>query len=733
MVVTPRRTQHRAVEAADGPAQILPALHELALAAGRSLEPESLAGLAVDHARDLLQADSAGLYWWDAERELLITLADNGPRAIRPNPPLRAGEGVTGQAFRRQQPVVVEDYPSSDLAVPWIVRRGVKAAAAIPVLVGDRPLGALVVRSNSPRKFREEHIQALTLLAAQVGPVIEASRLYLESERRRSEAEALAELARQAATEDDIETVLGLVSETACRLLRGDFAAIALLDPEGSRTWRGVRGARTGEWRSARTLRGAGPVSRAFAAAQTIVVERVGENPDFPLSGTSRYALEGARTLVAVPLNNRGQTLGTMMIGWRWDFSPRPADTRLAEALASHAATVIDSARAHAEVAARANELQTRYEGLACGVLVRDSSGRVVHANAAAQEILGYSFDEMRGRTTESMWVAAREDGSPLAAGERPGRIALRTGQPVRKFTMRVTRPDNEPRWIQMDAVPIVGPDGVSIAVTSFIDVTERKRAEEEVRQLNADLEDRVAERTSELSAANRELEAFSYSVSHDLRAPLRSIDGFSQALLEDYGDELDATAKEYLGRVRAGSQRMAQLIDDLITLSSVTRQEMRWERVDLTELAHAVASVLSEREPEREVTLRIAPGLRAHGDPGLLRVALENLLDNAWKFTRNHPEATIEMGIARVKGKQVYFIRDDGAGFDMAYADKLFGPFQRLHSVQEFEGTGIGLATVERVIRRHGGALWGEGQLERGATFYFTLPEGRTRTSAGS
>jgi signal transduction histidine kinase len=239
-----------------------------------------------------------------------------------------------------------------------------------------------------------------------------------------------------------------------------------------------------------------------------------------------------------------------------------------------------------------------------------------------------------------------------------------------------------------------------------------RREAERAIIRLNADLQ-----------AVNKELEAFSHSVSHDLRAPLRAIDGFSQALLEDYAGKLDAEGQGYLQRVRAASQRMAQLIDDLLNLSRVTRAEMHRDDVDLTAMAREVAEELRKTEPGREADLIIAVGLRASGDERLLRVVLVNLLGNAWKFTNKRLRARIEFGMTGQEGKRAYLVRDDGVGFDMAYVGKLFGAFQRLHSADEFPGTGIGLATVQRIIHRHGGRVWAEGAVEQGATFYFTLP----------
>jgi PAS domain S-box-containing protein len=254
-------------------------------------------------------------------------------------------------------------------------------------------------------------------------------------------------------------------------------------------------------------------------------------------------------------------------------------------------------------------------------------------------------------------------------------------------------------------------------------ELRERARAEAAVQQLNQELEQRVHERTAQLEAAVRELESFSYSVSHDLRAPLRAIDGYSRLLLSDYLYALDGDAPLYLENVRKAAQRMGALIDDLLMLSRLTRAELKYARVSLSQLAEEIIAGLRQQDPQRVVEVRLQRSLDVRGDPSLLRIVLENLLGNAWKFTARRPQALIEFGAEQRGEQRVFFVRDNGAGFDMRYADKLFTPFQRLHGVDEFDGTGIGLANVKRIITRHGGEVWAEGEVDKGAAFYFTLP----------
>ena len=251
---------------------------------------------------------------------------------------------------------------------------------------------------------------------------------------------------------------------------------------------------------------------------------------------------------------------------------------------------------------------------------------------------------------------------------------------------------------------------------------TTAHHTEEVIRKLDRGLEEEVQARTAYLDAANKDLEAFNYSVSHDLRAPLRHIAGFSKLLLEEYSGQLDARGQDYVRSMWRSTERMQQLIEDLIGLSHVTREEISWEPVPLSDLAQTLAGALQQSGPSRQVDWIIAPGVVARGNTRLLRIVLENLLGNAWKYTSQHPTARIEFGTTEQDGQVVYFVRDDGAGFDMASATKLFRPFERLHAESAFEGTGIGLATVKRIVLRHQGRVWAEAAVEHGATIYFTL-----------
>ncbi|MDP2447964.1 MAG: PAS domain S-box protein [Polaromonas sp.] len=384
--------------------------------------------------------------------------------------------------------------------------------------------------------------------------------------------------------------------------------------------------------------------------------------------------------------------------------------------------------RKHTEAALVASEARFRsvVGALAEGVIMRDAEGRILDCNASAERILGLTLAQMRGQTLVGpAWQTLREDGSLMAGDERPSAVAKRTGLPQSNVVVCYRKPDGRDLWVLINVRPLFdrAGDAPSGFVSTFTDITERKRAEMEIVRLNVDLENRVSRRTAQLEAANTELEAFSYSVAHDLRSPLSSIDGFCALLQKAVSPLADEHVTHYLGRIRGGVRRMGELTDGLLLLARLSRTSLNWESVDLGAEAARVVAQLSESEPGRDVQATVEPGMLARADASLIRQVLENLIGNAWKFSAKKARTEIEIGRESVADQPpVYFVRDKGAGFDMAYADKLFGTFQRLHSPEEFAGSGIGLATVKRIIIRHGGRIWASSVLGEGSTFYFTL-----------
>jgi signal transduction histidine kinase len=497
---------------------------------------------------------------------------------------------------------IADTQADAEYRSPFAGAQMIRTALGVPLLGSDATLiGVLVMNRYRPEPYTTAEVELVERFAGQAVIAIENARLYADAERRRAEADALAQLVREGTLRPNPEDVLPLAAESAREILKADYAAIGLYQAPGQLAWPSASGNRSDDWARPTELASSSALDQALASGELAIAEHIGDDPAVHSAVLALHEAEGGRTAMMLPLTAQGAAFGCLAAGWRTDQGIAPALRDLAETLAGYVAIVVDSAQTHAEAQRRARELQ----------------------------------------------------------------------------------------------------------------------------QLNDELEQRVSDRTAELTASYKELEAFSYTVSHDLRAPLRGIDGFSQVLLEDYAESLDEQAREYLGRVRAASQRMGRMIDSILGLSRVARRELRREALDLSRLAADIARELKDGDPGRDVECVIAPGLRARGDRDLLRLALQNLFDNAWKFTAGRDDARIEFCQVRRDGESLFCVRDNGAGFDMQYVDTLFRVFSRLHSANEFPGEGVGLASVQRIIRRHGGRIWAEGAVGQGASFFFTLEEG--------
>ncbi|GEM_PF-1072109 len=434
------------------------------------------------------------------------------------------------------------------------------------------------------------------------------------------------------------------------------------------------------------------------------------------------------------PLNRilRGETIPDLELRgrrhdtgqeWFFSFTGKPVYNKQGQQILAVVVTRDITERKQAEETLRASEDRYRIvaETATDAIVTIDEKGKILFANPSVERIFGYSVDELLGQRI-SMLMPER-----LREKHHTGlNRYIETG----KRSIPWAGVEIEGRHKDGHEIPLENSFGELVKdgrhyFTGIIrDITERQHIEEEIRHLNEVLERKVVERTTQLEFINKELEAFSYSVSHDLRAPLRAINGFSQAVLEDYEEKLDDDGKFYLREIRAASKDMAELIDDVLQLSRLTRSEMIFDIVNLSEICHSIAMQLQKRDASRRAIITIEPKLFIKGDQRLLDILLTNLMENAWKFTSKLEVAKISIGQEKRNDETVYFIRDNGAGFDMTYAGKLFGVFQRLHSTKEFEGTGVGLATVQRIVHRHGGHVWAEGAVNQGATFYFTLAE---------
>jgi|GEM_PF-1239545 len=459
-----------------------------------------------------------------------------------------------------------------------------------------------------------------------------------------------------------------------------------------------------------------GGVDRAMADGAPVWLEDVGHRSDFVRADAARRS--GIRTAVFVPVLVQHEVAAILELFSPEDRKKSAARMEFLKEVGTLLGRAVERMRAEARIETSEKRFRNTFELAAAGVAHISTSGHFLRINSTFGEIVGYSSDELRELTFQQ--ITHPDD---LQVDLEHLQMLQNDEIPSYTIEKRYVRKNGSAVWTDLTVSSVkghTGEPGYLIAVIQ--DITMRKEMEMRLRRLAEELEKRVAERTRHLETLNQELEAFSYSVSHDLRAPLRSIDGFSTALVEDYATVLDSTALDYLNRVRSESRRMGTLIHDLLSLSRVTRERLRPEHVDLGQIAADVVKRLREREHERTVEVHIEEALYICADRNLTGILLDNLIGNAWKFTGNKKRARIAIGAAHVDGATEYYVRDNGEGFNMKHADRLFGAFQRLHSEDEFEGTGIGLATARRIVNLHGGSIRAEGAEGTGATFYFSL-----------
>ncbi len=580
--------------------------------------------------------------------------------------------GIAGRVFTSKKAEWIEDVSLQPqdiyLTLEKVVEFGIKTALGVPVIADDRPLAVLVFFASKSRPQDEKLVKLVISVTNQLGLAIG----------RKQTEDALRE------SEERLQTIIN-----------SNLDGSIVVDKDGK-------------------------VRFVNPAAASIF----GRKQEYFLNTTLWLSTLNRGTTEIEIRRKTGETITAELRMVELFWEGEKAYLLSLRDITERKQAELEKMEMLKQIEKERSLLSAVLQQMPAGVVIAEApSGKLILGNQQLEKIFGHPLFSSQNVEEYSQWYSLHSGGTPYISRDLPLARSLNNGEVIFQEEISIEKGDGTRGVILLSSTPISNSEGKIIAsVATFYEITERKKTEEEIRELNESLEERVRERTAQLEAANKELEAFCYSVSHDLRSPLRGIDGFSRILKERYGKQFDTKGQHYLERIVANSKRMGELIDDLLQLSRVNRGEMHYQNVNLSAMAEEIIKELKSREPQRRVEVAIAPGLVVNGDPRLLKIVLENLFDNAWKYTSHHPQASIEFGSILHQGKLAYFVRDDGAGFDMNYVDKLFGSFQRLHSENQFPGTGVGLATVQRIIHRHGGRIWAEATVEKGATFYFTV-----------
>lgn len=609
---------------------------------------------------------------------------------------------------------------------------GLGSALFVPLIHGGEILGCVLLgRASAQAPWHDGEVALVRSVADLFATSIERQRIQVEMSGRLQYESLVGNIASSLlrtpanVLDQGIEAALQRIAA----YLRADRAAVVLFSAEGrhfgiSHEMCAPGAAPARETVQDLPLQAFLPPAGSLGPLDTGIVSDVNTLPDSADETRRILALFGIGSALAVPLVMGSEVVGGIVIGrtapgHNWD----PRQVALLRACADIIITTIQRLRMEQALRESDEKFSRIFLAMPDAVAITEfDSGRIVEANPAFETSLGLSLSATIGRSPFELgfWKNAQERQRLIDDIERHGL--------VRNREMSIRRANGEPLNLLLSAVKIEL-RGRPYLCSVLRDVTAAKAAEEALRdaeaalrELNQELEARVKSRTAELESSLRELESFSYSVSHDLRSPLRGINGFATLLAEDYADRLDENGREYLNRISSATVRMGNLIDELLDLARIARVPMRKARIDLAGIARSIADELRDSEPMRNVDLVIGQPIPARADPGLMRIALTNLLGNAWKFTGGTRQPRIELGARIVDGEQQIFVRDNGAGFDMTNSQLLFRPFSRLHRPTEFPGTGIGLATVARIVQRHGGRVWAEGRVGEGAGFYFTL-----------